>query len=52
MKRFMFGVMAVGTLILLYVLHPVVGVAALATAFTYTYSSRRSFRRGVGVHEP
>ena len=52
MKRFVFGVLAVGTLMFLYVLHPVVGVAALVTAFTYTYSSRRSFRRGVGVHEP
>jgi hypothetical protein len=52
MKRFAFGVLAVGTLMSLYVLHPVVGVAALVTAFTYTYSSRRSFRRGVGVHEP
>jgi hypothetical protein len=52
MKRFVFGVLAVGTLMSLYVLHPIVGVAALVTAFTYTFSSRRSFRRGVGVHEP
>ena len=52
MKRFVFGVLAVGTLMSLYVLHPVVGVAALVTAFTYTFSSRRNFRRGVGVHEP
>jgi len=52
MKRFVLGLLAIGTLILLYMFHPVVGVLALLSGFSYTYTSRRSFRRGVGVHEP
>ena len=52
MKRFVLGMLAVGTLMFLYLLHPVVGVAILVCAATYTFTSRRSFRRGIGVHEP
>jgi hypothetical protein len=52
MKRFALGILAIATLMSLYMLSPIVGVAALVTGFTFTYTSRRNFRRGIGVHEP